>query len=1140
MEKKSTVREFFLSTLAIDNGTSVFVIVFLIITMGLISYTSMPKENFPEIKIPEIYVGSAYPGNSPLDIENLITRPIEKEINTITGIDEVSSTSIQDFSSISVKFDLNVDPDKALQEVKDAIDKAELPNDLPAEPNALKLDFGNLPVMNILLSGYNDIDVLKDYAEYLQDEIEKFSEISRVDISGVQDKEVSINIDVHKLEARQVTMRDIEGAVANENLTISGGDVLADGIRRNVRVVGEFKDVNELQNVIVKSSKGNIVYLKDIASVKFDYEESSSYSRGNKQPVVTLNIIKRSGTNLLKASDKVKELIAKSQKEIFPDELKVQLINDTSKQTRSMVSNLENSIISGVILVVLVLLFFLGLRNALFVGIAIPLSMLMGFMILQFMGATLNMMVLFSLILALGMLVDNGIVIVENIYRLMQEGYDPYRAAKEGAGEVAMPIIASTATTLAAFVPLLFWEGIMGEFMKFLPMTLIIVLASSLFVALVVNPVLTSRFMVLEDPNAKNNYTKIFLSFLFFAVIATVAYFFGFKNNSGGLRIIGSLAAIVAVLILVQTFIFRPLSKIFLETAMPVLEKVYKGFLRLALSSFLPFLFMFATVLMLIGSLALFVSSEPNVVLFPDGEPNQIFIYNEYPIGTDIEKTNRTTKEIEDIVIETLEPYEYMVEAVLANVGKGAGNPMEGFNTSATPNKSRVSIFFYEFEKRNNQSTNEILEKIRKNLSDFAGVSITVEKEQNGPPTGPPVNVDVIGEDYETLIALTEDIKTYLENSGVEGVEELKVNLEKDKPELLVNIDRDKARRYGLSTGMIASDIRTAVFGKEVSTFKQGEDEYPINLRFNEENRHNLSTILNQKITFKNQSNGQVVQIPVSAVASSDYESTIGSVKRKDLQRVVSLSSNVLEGFNGTKIVSAYRDLMADYQLPEGYMVQFTGEQEEQEESTAFLMTALLIAVALIFLIIVSQFNSIAMPAIIVASVVFSTIGVFLGYSIFKMDFIVIMTGIGIISLAGIVVNNAIVLIDYTNLVRQRKRAGLALSDQKRLSKQEVVDSIVEAGATRLRPVLLTAITTVLGLIPLAIGFNIDFTGLLRDFNPAIYIGGDNVMFWGPMAWTVIFGLIFATFLTLVIVPVMYFLTDRTMSKLFGKGLNTK
>jgi len=1140
MDKKSTTREFFLSTLAINNSTSVFVIVFLIIAMGLISYTSMPKENFPEIKIPEIYVGAAYPGNSPLDIENLITRPIEKEINTITGIDEVTSTSIQDFANISVKFDLNVDPDKALQEVKDAIDKAELPNDLPAEPNALKLDFGNLPVMNIMLSGYNDIDVLKDYAEYLQDEIEKFSEISRVDISGVQDKEVSINVDVYKLEARKVTMRDIEGAIANENLTISGGDVLSDGIRRNVRVVGEFKNVGELENVIVKNDRGNIVYLKDIATAKFDYEESSSYSRGNKLPVVTLNIIKRSGTNLLNASDKVKGLIEKAKKEVFPDELKVQLINDTSKQTRSMVSNLENSIISGVILVVLVLLFFLGLRNAMFVGIAIPLSMLMGFMILQFMGATLNMMVLFSLILALGMLVDNGIVVVENIYRLMQEGYDANTAAKEGAGEVAMPIIASTATTLAAFIPLLFWEGIMGEFMKFLPMTLIIVLASSLFVALVVNPVLTSRFMKIDDPNVKIKHLKVWLSFLGFTVLAGICYFFGFKNDGGGLRIMGSLLAIVAAMIIIQTYIFKPLSKIFLETAMPVLEKVYTKVLRFALSGILPILFMIATFALLFGSLTLFQNSEPNIVLFPDGEPNQIYIYNEYPIGTDIEKTNKITQEIEDIVIETLEPYEYMVEAVLANVGKGAGNPMEGFNTSSTPNKSRVSIFFYEYEKRNEQSTNAILEKIRANLSDFAGLSITVEKEENGPPTGPPINVDVIGEDYETLIALSDDIKSYLENSGVEGAEELKINLEKDKPELLVNIDRDKARRYGLSTGMIASDIRTAVFGKEISTYKKGEDEYPVNLRFNEENRYNLSTILNQKITFKNQSNGQVVQIPVSAVASSEYESTIGSVKRKDLQRVISISSNVLEGYNGTKIVSQYRDLMEDYQLPEGYMVQFTGEQEEQEESTAFLVNALMIAIALIFLIIVSQFNSIAMPAIIVASVIFSTIGVFLGYSIFRMDFIVIMTGIGIISLAGIVVNNAIVLIDYTNLVRQRKRDTLALSGSTRLTKKQVVDSIVEGGATRLRPVLLTAITTVLGLIPLAIGFNIDFTGLLRDFDPAIYIGGDNVLFWGPMAWTVIFGLIFATFLTLIIVPVMYFMVDRFMSYFFGKGLNTK
>lgn len=1131
-------REFKLSTLAIENSTSVFVIMFLIIILGVLSYWSMPKENYPEINIPKMYVGTAYPGNSPLDIENLITRPIEKEINTITGIDLISSNSIQDFSSITIDFDLNVDPSKALQDVKDAVDRAELPNDLPVEPRVVKIDFGDLPVMNINLSGYDDPDVLKDYAEYLQDEIEKFSEISRVDISGVQEKEVAIMVDVQALEARKMSMRDIEGAIANENLTISGGDVLENELRRNIRIVGEFSDMREIENVIVKSNNGNIVYLKDVADVYFGYEEAASYSRSSKAPVVTLNVLKRSGTNLLDASDKVKDLLKEAKESILPEKLQVKLINDTSKITRNMVFNLENSIISGVILVVLVLLFFLGLRQAAFVGIAIPLSMLMGFLILKFTGATLNMMVLFSLILALGMLVDNGIVVVENIYRLMQEGYSPAKAAREGVGEVAMPIIASTATTLAAFFPLLFWNDIMGEFMRFLPLTLIIVLSSSLFVALVVNPVLTASFMKLEDPNAKPVYKKIFFWTIFFALLSAGFYAYGFTAPSGGSRVMGSLCAFITIMIIVQTFIFRPLSHLFLTYVMPALEWAYTKFIRFALSSIMPYLFFLGTIGLLIFSIMFMGSRGLKVDLFPNTEPNQVFIYAEYPVGTDIQKTNKLAQAIEDTVLNVIEPYDYMVEAVLANVGKGAGNPMESFNQNNTPNKSRISVFFLEYELRRQQSTNEVMNKIRDALYDFPGATITVEKEQSGPPTGPPINVEVSGEDFNTLIALTEDIQQYLVDEGPPGVEDLKMNLDKDKPELLLNIDRDKARRYGLSTGMIASNIRTAVFGKEISKYKDGEDEYPINLRFNEEKRYDLSAILNQKMTFR-QNNGQIVQIPVSAVAQPDPRPTIGSVKRKDLSRVIALTSNVLEGYNGTEIVNEYKKLMDDYDMPEGYQVSFTGEQQEQEESTEFLMTALFIAVALIFLIIVSQFNSIVMPIIIVASVIFSTIGVFLGYSFFNMDFIIILTGIGIISLAGIVVNNAIVLIDYTNLVRNRLREKLQLGE-KSLTKAQVIDAIVEGGATRLRPVLLTAITTVLGLVPLAIGFNIDFTGLLRDFQPNIYIGGDNVDFWGPMAWAVIFGLVFATFLTLVIVPAMYLIFDRLSYKVLGRGLNTR
>jgi len=1130
---KRIVRDFALSTWAIGNQTSVLVLVLLIVIMGVTAYTTMPKENFPEVKIPEIYVATPYPGNSPLDIENLVTRPLEKEINSITGVDEISSTSIQDFSSIKVLFDFNVDVDEALQEVKDAVDKAkaELPQDLPRDPNVVKVDFSNLPVMNINLSGFDDVDLLKEYAEYLQDEIEKLSEISKVEIKGVQEKEVSINVDIYQMEARQVSLYDIETAIGRENMTISGGDILEDGMRRNVRIVGEFKNMQQIEDIVVINQRGN-VYLRDIATVTYGYKETESYSRSNLQPVVTLDILKRSGTNLLNASDKIKQILAEAEENVFPQRLDVQLINDTSKQTRMMVDNLENSIISGVILVVLVLLFFLGLRNAMFVGIAIPLSMLMGFMILDFAGVTMNMMVLFSLILALGMLVDNGIVVVENIYRLMQEGVPPRQAAAEGVGEVAWPIIASTATTLAAFLPLLFWDDIWGEFMKYLPMTLIIVLSSSLFVALVVNPVLTSMLMRVEDTSGKKKHLRIWAWALGFAVLSALCYLMG-------ANVFGSLLAIAAVIVVVHNYVFAPMSHFFLDNIMPWIEKVYSRFLKFVLSSFWPAVFLFGTFGLMYGSMMIFGSSGVQIVQIPDNEPNMIFIYTEFPIGTDIEKTNALAKEIEDRITQTLEPYEYMTEAVLANVGQGASDPQQASDNRSTPNKSRISVFFLEFEKRNGQSTNAIMEEVRAQLQDFTDeVKITISKEQNGPPQGPPINVEVTGEDYNELIELAQEVKKFLESSDVDGVEELKLDVDLDKPELLVNIDRERARQFGLSTAQIAGDIRTAVFGKEVSKFKDGEDEHPIMLRFNESQRYNADAVMNQKISFRNQNTGRMVQVPVSAMATKKEGSTIGSVKRKDLDRVISIYSNVLEGYNGREIVNAYREIMADYPLPEGYSVKFTGQQETEDETTAFLVNALMIAVFLIFLIIVTQFNSIAMPFVIILSVVFSTIGVMLGYAFLQMDFIIIMTGIGIISLAGIVVNNAIVLIDYTNLVRTRLRNQLGLNEEVRLTKAQVVEAIVQGGATRLRPVLLTAITTILGLIPLAIGFNIDFYGLLANFEPNIYLGGDNVAFWGPMAWTVIFGLAFATFLTLVIVPVMYLIVDRGTKLITGKGVN--
>ncbi|RPA67816.1 efflux RND transporter permease subunit [Cyclobacteriaceae bacterium YHN15] len=1120
-KKKGVIREFGLSSLSVDNQISVVILVLIITVLGLLAYRTMPKESFPEIVIPTVYVGTAYPGNSPVDMENLITRPIEKELKSINNVKSIKSTSVQDFSSIVVEFNPGVEISKAIQDVKDAVDKSksELPTDLDQDPDVIEINTSDFPIMNINLSGNYTEEELKKYGEFLEDEIEKLPEISKAELRGTIEREIRIDADIYKMEAMGVSFGDISDAVSQENVTISGGNILAGEFRRALRITGEFKDPSELNDIIIKTENNKIVYLSDVAEVTDTYKERESYARSNKLPVVTVNVVKRSGENLLDASDKIKEIIQKAKAERFPADLEISVTNDQSTRTRSQVSDLENSIIFGVILVVLVLMFFLGFRNALFVGIAIPLSMFISFLILNFFGITLNLMVLFALILALGMLVDNGIVVVENIYRLMQEGKSAIRAAKEGVGEVAWPIITSTATTLAAFLPLAFWDDIIGEFMKYLPITLIIVLSSSLFVALVVNPVLTSLYMKIQDFDVVKPKKKPLMVALVFTVMAIISYLAGSLT-------FGNLFLIVALLTIFNVFVLRGAIRWFQNVFLIYLEDLYEKTLKFALRGINPYLFLGGTFLLLILSLALLGIRAPKILFFPDNQPALVNVFIENPIGTDTEATNNFMIEMEDELLELLEPYQNIVEAVITQVGQGTGDQSEGPSIANTPHKAKITISFVEYQYRKGVNTNTIMEEIRDLVEKYPGVLITVSKQLNGPPVGKAVNIEVSGEDYVKLIDYVADFREYLAAANIPGIEELKSDLELGSPEVLLKIDREKARRFGLSTSSIANDLRTALFGFEVSKFKEGEDDFPIQLRLKDEYRYDLASLINKKINFRDKL-GNKKEVPISAVAELEYGSTYGSVKRKDLNKVISIFSNVTDGYNATEINNQLKDLVAQYDVPEGITVKFTGEQEEQAKSQAFLMRALFIAVSVIFLIIVAQFNSVTTPFIIMASVVLSTIGVFLGLVIFNMDFVVIMTGIGIISLAGVVVNNAIVLIDYTNLVRERKREELNTPEGEFLPFSELLNSIILGGKTRLRPVLLTAITTVLGLIPLAIGMNINFGTLLSSFDPQFFVGGDNADFWGPMAWTVIFGLTFATFLTLVIVPVMYLLADK-------------
>lgn len=1117
---KKVTREFGLTSFSVDNSTSVVILALIIAALGILAYRTMPKESFPEIVIPTVYIGTAYPGNSPVDMENLITRPIEKELQGINDIKDIRSTSVQDYSSIVVEFNPNVDIAKALQDVKDAVDKAksELPTDLDQDPDVLEINTSDFPIMNVNISGDYPEEELKEYAEYLEDEIEKLPEISKADLGGTIEREIRIDANLYQMEAMGVSFSDIADAVGAENITMSGGNILSDDFRRSLRITGEFEDPSQIEDVIVKIENNKIVYLRDVATVTDTFKERESYARSSKLPVVTVNVVKRSGENLLDAADKIKAIIERTQGNRFPDDLRVEITNDQSKYTRAEVDNLENSIISGVILVVLVLMFFLGFRNALFVGVAIPLSMFISFLVLNAFGISLNFMVLFSLILALGMLVDNGIVVVENIYRLMDEGMSPIRAAKEGVGEVAWPIITSTLTTLSAFLPLAFWDDIIGEFMKFLPITLIIVLSSSLFVALVINPVLTSLFMKIETDDEEKSKKRPLVLAIITSTMAIILYI-------AGAIALGNIFMLVAVLTVFNIFILRKAIRWFQNVFLVQLENMYERTLLFALRGRKPYIFFFGTVGLLFFSIILLAVRAPNVLFFPDNQPALINIFVAHPIGTDIEATNTFVEQMEDELFALLEPHQDIVESLITQIGEGTGDDMD-MNMGATPHKAKITISFVEYQFRNGVNTNNIMEDIRDLVEQYPGVQITVNKQTNGPPVGAAINIESSGEDFEALIAFVSKLREAIADSNIEGIEELKSDLELGNPEVVVNINRENALRFGLSTSVIANELRTALFGLEVSKYKEGEDDYPIQLRLADEFRYDIGALMNKKINFMDKFGNQK-SIPISSVADIQYGSSYGSVKRKDLDKVITLSSNVNAGYNPTLINEQLKALVANLEIPDGIDVRFTGEQEEQDKSTAFLVNALFIAVSLIFLIIVTQFNSVITSLIIMTTVVLSTIGVFLGLVIFNMDFVIIMTGIGIISLAGVVVNNAIVLIDYTNLVRTRKRRELNVAEGEFLSYEDLLGSIVAAGKVRLRPVLLTAITTILGLIPMALGVNINFGKLLSSFDPEFYMGGDNADFWGPMAWTVIFGLTFATFLTLVIVPVMYLLADK-------------
>ncbi len=1140
-------KEFKPSVWAIGKSNIIYFLMFIFLALGINAYNELPREDFPEIVTSEVFISTINPGNTAEDIERFITSPLEEAVKGVSNLVDVTSTSLENYSIIRLEFDEEIEIELAKQKVRDLIDSVISGEDWPTfnnvkvDPDILSMSIAEeMPILNINLVGDYPTESLKNYAEILEKRIEKLDEIKEVDILGAQDEEVEVAVDIQKMTIAQVSFDDVISSIAYGNRTIAAGNIISDGQRRTLRVIGEIQSPEELKNFVVKKDFGP-VYLGDIAEINFKESEKKSYAREFGNNLVSLAVKKRSGKNLINAAETIRGIVSQTIENNYPIDLNVSITNDMSNRIVSQVDDLVNNILFGIFLVTTVLMFFLGFRNALFVGFAIPMSMFMSLMIISALGYSLNTMILFALVMGLGMLVDNGIVVVENVYRLMEkEGMSKVDAAKLGISEIAYPIIVSTATTVLAFVPLGLWPGTIGQFMIYLPITLSIVLGSSLFVAIFFNSMLVSKFMSIDEKNlSKKDLIKLtyFLSGIGLLMILIGGSATGF----------GTLFITINIFFWLYSYYLKSMALRFRTIFLGTLENKYESFLRFALKGWRAFAFLFGTIILLFLTMVLVGIAGPKIEFFPDNQPNQIIVYAEYPQGTDIEKTNSITKDIEQEVIEVINASKYfensknfMVESMLSQVGDGAGNQQNDFGSQADmPHKSKITVTMREFKYRNGFSSEDMRGEVQAKLSGkYPGLSISVEKDENGPPAGYPVNIEISGRDYLELIETAEQMRIFINNQKISGIEELKIDVNKSKPSLEIEVDRQKAGELGINPSQIGLVLRRSLFGEKAGIFKKDGEDYDINVRFNNEDRYDKSLLFNQNIIFRDMSDGQVKEIPVASLIKTKNVETYSAIKHRNLSRVVTLYSSILAGYNAKEIVDQIKFQLDGFDISEDVNFKFTGEIEEQDKNQEFLNTALLMALMLILLLLVFQFNSIVKPLIIILSIFLSFIGVFLGLIIFNMTFVIIMTMLGIISLAGIVVNNSVVLIDYTQLLLDRKKEELNVEKDNMLSKDQIFEAIVSGGKARLRPVILTAITTILGLIPLAIGLNIDLMSLFSSGNPNIYVGGDNVIFWGPLAWTVIFGLTFATFLTLVIVPVTFYLSKRAALKIKEFKLN--
>jgi len=1026
-----------LNQAALKRQVTVIALLVIIVIAGIYCYVTLPRESFPDITIPYVFVTTNYEGVAPEDMEELITIPIERKLKGIDNVEEIRSTSAEGMSTVAIKFLPKVDLDDAVQKVRDKVDQAknDLPADLADDPVIQEVNFSDMPVIRVVLSGPLSLRRLQNLAEDLQDEIESITGVLEARISGGLEREIHVEFDMDRVAAYNVPFSNIVNSVNRGNVNMPGGSMDIGEAKYLVRVPEDFKHPSEIFSIVAFVRDGNPVYLRDVAFIRDAFKDPLTRSRINREKSVTIAVSKRSGENIVRVTDEVKRIVEQMRPQL-PQTLKIDLTADMSSDVRLMVADLENNIISGLILVLCVILAFIGGQSAVFVALAIPYSMFITFALLTGFDVTLNMVVLFSLILALGMLVDNGIVIVENIYRHMQQGKSRQEAARIGADQVAWPVITSTLTTLGAFSPMMFWPGIMGEFMGYLPMTLIMALSASLFVALVINPVLSARYQKVKKAQPKN------------------------KNAKD-----------------------------------PIVKRFYLFILRWCLGH--RWVVMLAAFTMLVASITAFNLFGKGTEFFPETEPKRAYVNIKAPEGTNLDTSDKLVAQAEKIVSEYKD-----IRYVISNIGAMGGDPFSQGGTGTHIN--RVVLDFKDFHDRSRPSSEIIAEVRQRILATIKGAETQVEKEEEGPPTGMPISIEITGEDILKLGELAGQVRKEIRD--IAGLVDLKDNFVKGKPEIQVRVDKEKAALLGLDTFTIAYTVKAAINGVKAGVYREGKDEYDIIARLPDRDRHSIESL--KRITVSGPSGEPV---PLTSLADVELGSGIGAIMRLDQKRVVTITGDVSGRLANDIIKDIDVRLQQKIKWPRGYTYRFSGEQEEQAKAQAFLGKAFFAAIAIILLILLTQFNSFVTPFIILTSVILSLVGVFIGLLVTGTAFGIIMTGIGVISLAGVVVNNAIVLIDYYNQLLAKGMSSL--------------DALMRAGSVRFRPVMLTAITTILGLLPMATGISFDFRKMALD------IGGESSQWWGPMAVAVIFGLGFATLLTLIVVPVLCSLVHSVQNR---------